>query len=145
MPPPDSSTIDNALIGTLLADATLMALVPDGIWKDEAAEGKKRFVIVSLVDETDVAQYGTTGKRRAYEDTVFLIKAVMLSTSGGNISAAAARIDVVLEDAVLTVSGYQTMALHRIKRESFTEVDDVDRSIRWQHRGGQYRVQMSVT
>src|SRR5678815_1575267 len=139
--PPDSSGIENALIAKLLADATLMALVPDGVYFDEASPGKSRFVIVSLVDEADESVFGG----RAFEDALFQVKAVMLSTAGGNIQAAAARIDTLLEGQSLTATGFTWMTMHREARVRSTEVDDADPSIRWQHRGGHYRVQMAVT
>jgi hypothetical protein len=107
---------------------------------DEAPQKSERFVIVSLVDEVDEGKFGG----RAYEDALFLVKAVMLSTSGGNIQAAAARIDTLLEDQPLTVAGYTWMTTHREARVRITEVDEQDAAIRWQHRGGHYRVQMSL-
>lgn len=140
MAKPDSSAIDAAVIALLQADATLSALVPDGVWMDEAAEGSKRFVVVALLDEVDVGQFGG----RAYEDTLYVVKAVMLSTAGGNIRQAAARIDELLEDQPLTVSGYGWMTMHRENRVRLTEVDDVNAAIRWHHRGGHYRVQMAL-
>lgn len=138
---PDSSLIDNALIAKLGADATLLGYCPNGVYWDEAPPGATRFVIVSFITEIDEAQFGG----RAYEDALYLVKAVMLSTAGGNIQAAAARIDALLEDGTLTVSGYSHMVMHRESRIRITEVDDEDPSIRWFHRGGQYRVQQALT
>ena len=138
--PADSSLIENALIAKLLADGTLTALVPDGVYFDEGPASKTRFVIVSLVDEVDLGKFGG----RAIEDALFMVKAVMLSTAGGNIQAAAARIDTLLEDQPMTVAGFTHMTTHREARLRQTEVDSVDPTIRWQHRGGMYRVQCSV-
>lgn len=137
----DSSDIDNALVAKLGADATLLALCPNGVYFDEAPPNLQRFVIVSLVEGLDVAKFGG----RAYEDALYLVKAVMLSTAGGNIKSAAARIDALLEDTALTVSGYTLMTMHREDRVRMTEVDGNDASIRWFHRGGHYRVQCAVT
>jgi hypothetical protein len=138
---PDSSAIDNALIAKLAADATLLGHCPNGVYWDEAPPGSTRFVIVSLIDQFDEAVFGG----RAIEDALYLVKAVALSTASVNMQAAAARIDALLEDQTLTVSGYSYMTMHREARVRITEVDDVDASIRWFHRGGHYRVQMSVT
>lgn len=137
---PDSSDVDNALILKLLGDSVLMALTPDGVFFDEAAQGKTRFVIVSLVNEDDAQMF----QNRAYEDALYLVKAVALSTSGANIKAAAARIDALLEGGTLTVAGYTLMTMHRESRVRYTEVDDIDRSIRWEHRGGRYQVMVST-
>ena len=139
---PDSAAIDQAIVDALQADATLAALMQAGVFVfvDEAPGGSTKFVIVSLVDETDEAMFGG----RAFEDALLLVEARMLSTAGGNVKAAAARIDALLDDGALTVAGYTRMALHREKRIRLTEVDDADPSIRWLRRGGHYRCQMSV-
>jgi hypothetical protein len=137
----DSSDIDNALVARLGADATLLALVPNGVYVDEAPAGSTRFVIVSLVDENDIPTF----EGRAIEDALYLVEARMLSTvAGANIKAAAARIDALLEDLPLTVTGYTGMTVHRESRVRGTEVDAIDSSIRWYRRGGNYRVQMSL-
>lgn len=138
----DSSDIDAALVVKLGADATLLALCPNGVYVDEAPAGSTRFVIVSLVDESDVPRLGS----RSHEDALFQVEARMLSTvSGANPKAAAARIDVLLENGTLTAAGYALMTLHRESRIRMTEVDEVDSSIRWYRRGGHYRLVMSVT
>jgi hypothetical protein len=136
----DSSDIDAALVAKLLADATLMALVPDGVFFDLANPGATRFVIVSLIDAEDEPMFG----RRATETPLYLVKAVMLSTSGGNIKAAAARIDALLDGGTLTITGYALMNLQRTSRVRMTEVNEQDASIRWYHRGGRYELMVST-
>lgn len=137
---PDSSAIDAALVGKLLADATLTATMPDGVFWEEANPGAQRFVIVSLVDQHDEQRLGS----RAFEDALYQVKAVALSSSGGDVKTAAARIDTLLEGGTLTATGYSLMTMHRQARIRITEVDDEDPSIRWQHRGGHYRVVVST-
>lgn len=137
---PDSSDIDAALVGKLLGDSALMAIATDGVYVDEAAPGATKFVIVSLLDEHDEQIFGG----RAWEDALYLVKVVALSTTGANVKGAAARIDALLEDQPLTVAGYSWMTTHREERVRVTEVDEQDAAIRWQHRGGHYRVQMST-
>ena len=136
----DSSDIDQALIAKLGADGSLLALTPNGVYYDEAPPGATRFVIVSLVSGFDEPQFGG----RSFEDATYLVEARMLSTAGGDIKAAAARIDALLENGSLTVSGYSLMTMRRIERVRMTEVDDVDPSIRWQRRGGRYQVVCSL-
>lgn len=146
---PDSSDLDAALVVRLSSDSTLLALCPNGVYVDEAPPGATRFVIVALVDEVDEPVFGKCG----YEDALYRVEARMLSTAGGNIKAAAARIHALLEDAHLyaggspqaEVAGYQWMTTYRESRVRLTEVDDLDPAIRWHRRGGQYRVQFSVT
>ena len=138
----DSSDIEAALVTKLAADATLAALLQSGaaVFMDEAPPGGTKFVIVSLVDEVDEPMFGA----RAVEDALFMVKAVMLSTAGGNMKSAAARIDALLEQGTLTAAGYSLMTMRRESRIRVTEVDEIDASIRWYHRGGNYRVVMST-
>lgn len=140
---PDSSDIDAALVTKLQADATLAALAPDGWYIDEAPAGKTQFGIVSLVDEHDTPIF----EGRASEDALYLVKHVELSTVAVKHSkAAAARIDALLDPqppaarATLTIAGYAFQVMRRESRIRMTEVDAVDASIRWSHRGGRYQV-----
>lgn len=144
----DSSDIDAALVAKLGADSTLLSYCTNGVYWDEAPQGATKFVIVSLMDEIDEPVFGG----RAFEDALYLVEARMLSTAGGNIKAAAARIDALLDDQPLTmgsppaqVTGYQHMTTYRESRVRMTEIDEVDPSIRWFRRGGHYRVQMVLT
>lgn len=138
---PDSSDIDAALVAKLRADVTLAALVPDGVYFDQAPPKSQRFVIVSLATEEDAQMQGSP---IAFEDGLYLVKAVMLTKAGGNIKAAAARIHEVLQNTTLTATGYTPMAMFRESRIRYTEVDEEDNSLRWLHRGGHYRVVMST-
>jgi len=143
--PPESSAIENAMIRVLRNDAELAALMPDGVWYEQAPPGSQRFVIVSLVDSIDVPTFTSgAGTRRAYEDVLYLVKAVALSSSGTAVNDAAARIDVLLEDAVYPIAGFGLMTSHRVNRRHWTERDDLDPDILWQQAGGQYRVQAAL-
>jgi hypothetical protein len=137
--PRDSSLIDSALIQKLANDAQLKSLLPDGVFFGEAPPNLRNFAIVSIVEELDVAEF----QRRAIEDTLYEIKAVCFGTGATNDKAAAARIDALLEDQVLAVTGFDCVGMTREKRIRYPEPDDLDPSIRWQHRGGLYRVQMA--
>jgi len=137
---PDSSAIDNAIVGVLLADATLAGLMPDGVYFGVAAPKAQRFVIVSVIEATDEPVLGSRG----YEDVLYMIKAVALERTGADVKAAAHRIDQLLEDQPLTIPGYVHMVTCREGRFRYPEVDEVDDTIRWQHRGGNYRVQASI-
>lgn len=136
----DSSAIDSAVIAILQNDAQLKSLMPDGVFMDQAPPNLKKFVLVSIV----IAQDRSTFGRRAMESVLYLVKAVMLATAGGDVKAAAARIDDLLESTPITVAGYSWMTCQREERVRYVEVDSVDSTIRWQHRGGRYRVEMAV-
>lgn len=144
---PDSGLIDNAVVARLNGDSQLMALMPNsGAFFDEAPSNQTRFVIVSLMDEIDA--HGFSG--RMFEEAVYLVKAVFREMNPSNsvdevaVRNAEARIDTLLDGATLTAAGYSTMVVRRQSRLRATEVDDVDPTIRWYHRGGQYEVVMST-
>lgn len=140
---PDSQDIDTALLTKLSSDQALLNLMPDNVWFDEAPPGSKRFVRITLVDEADEQQFGA----RAAEDAHYLITAVALSTApsaAANVKSAAARIDALLDNQLLTATGYAPMLMQRESRIRTLEVDDVDPTVRWYHRGGTYRVVMST-
>ena len=138
----DTSDIASALIAKLGSDAELLSLCPNGVYWDEAPPGSTRFVIVAFINAIDRGVFG----RRAIEEGIYLVEARMLSTvQGANIKRAAARIDELLEDQPLTVAGYTWSTMHRVEPTRMTEVDELDPSIRWNRRGGQYFIEMSHT
>ena len=125
----------------LRTDPQLKAILPDGVWWDSGDEKSKRFVVCSLVDHVDIPVFGG----RAQEDYLFLVKAVMLNSAGGSVKAAAARIDALLNDQPLDIGGgFNFMAMFRERRIRITESDSENSAIRWLHRGGHYRVQVST-
>lgn len=140
--PADSSAIDNALVAKLGADTALLAICSNGAYYAEAPPKSTAFVIVQLMTSDDVAAFD---KGRTIENSTYLVKAVIRNDTGKDIAAAAKRIDDVLEDGTLTVTGYTLMRMHREERIRTTEVDDTDPSVRWWHRGGLYRVECAVS
>jgi hypothetical protein len=133
----DSTAIDVAVLAHLRGDATLAALLPDGVFMDVGPPGAQRFTLVSLVIAQDLGQFGG----RAIEDVIYLVKAVVFGGANGDVAAAAARIDALLEDGVFPIEGYGLLSSVRQERVRATEVDGSDPGIRWYHRGGRYRVQ----
>lgn len=141
---PDSSLVDDALIAALLNDSQLRSLCPDGVWTDQAGEGKLRFVIISLADHEDAPVFGGRG----FENALYLVKAV-IKNGTGDIKAAALRIDEILSGAdgrgaIINVNNFGQLSVAREARVRYTEVDEEEPSIRWLHRGGRYRVHASV-
>ncbi len=139
---PDSWRITNALVARLQADAALMALMPDGAWKNEGPAGATRLVIVSLIPPmTNVQMFGGV----AYKDGLYLVEARELLTSGSSssVQAAAARLGVLLEDGDLTIAGYGVMAMHFEGDLEAIEVDDVNPVIRWHRCGGHLRLMVA--
>jgi hypothetical protein len=135
--PHESAAIDVALMDLLEADATLLSILPDGVWKALPPQEAKRFVVISLMDHADVSVYGGLG----YVSCLYMVKAVAPSALLTNMRAAEARLYELLNEGTLAVPGF--MAMFREERIDQTERDDLDKSIRWFHRGGYYRVQVA--
>jgi len=137
----DSSAVDAALLSKLQNDATLMALMTDGVYFDEAPQGATKFVIVQQMNHDDTYVQGAATS--ALEEAVYLVKAVALDTSGADVKTAAARIDTLLHGGTITPTGYSLMNLRRWtggnNRVRMTEDDDQNDQ-RWQHRGFLYEV-----
>jgi hypothetical protein len=143
---PESAAIDEALIDLLNGDAELRATMPDGAFFDAAPPDKTRFVIVTLESHVDGAAFPGV---HAFEDLVYAIEAVALTTianANRDVRTAAARIDTLLDgNRTLTAPGYELMVMQRTgDRIRLTEVDDLDPTIRWYHRGWRYQIVMST-
>jgi hypothetical protein len=148
----DSAAIDTALFQLLSADPTLAALMPNGVHFDNAPPNSTRYVLVGVTYARDERQF----QQRSFEAVTYLVKAVALTTvANANSQArqAAARIDTLLDPQppdpplVLAIPGYQLVAAYRedtIARIRHTEVDDVDPTVRFYHRGGHYTVVVST-
>jgi len=136
----DVAAVDAALIGVLASDATLAALLPDGVYVDVAPSNKTRFVIVQQQTHEDVEGFVSA----LYETCQYRVTARVLESTGVNVNAAAARIHALLHDQVIAaITGYVHMTTLRIERVKFTEVDAIDNDIRWQIAGGDYEVFVS--
>ena len=148
-----SSAITSALITKLLADSALLALAPDGVFRDVAGASMatggsaKRFVIVSFVMGINTLAF----QQRSHQQALYLVEARMLSTAGGDANAAAARIDELLDPQppaprpTLTIPGYRLMAMYQEEPTEQTEFDEADASLHWNRVGGRYRVWAAPT
>jgi len=133
----DGTAIDRALVEYLQGDTALAVLMPDGVWWDIARQGATAFVVVSIADSHDEDEL----QDRAYEQVTYQVQAVERSTKGDRAASAAARIDLLLAGQSFPVDGFVLLKVARDGRIRMVEVDDVDRAVRWQHRGGRYTVQ----
>lgn len=135
----DSSAVMNSVIALLGADATLLGLMPNGVYEDLAAPGSTRFVIVSQVDADDEGILLGGMEHHWIE-----IEARALSTTRGDVRAAAVRVDELLEPdtgrSTLAIQGYKVIDIEREKPLRHREGDEVDAAIQWVRRGGQYRI-----
>jgi hypothetical protein len=138
----NTAAVDEALVAALAADATLTALLPDGVYLDVAPASKTRFVIVQAQTHEDEEGFNAT----MFETFRYRITARGLATTGVDANAAAFRIHELLTVPMLTpIDGYTHMATLRVERIKFTEVDAIDNDIRWQIAGGDYEISVSPT
>ena len=136
-----SDAIDAAVVAKLSSDSTLTSLAPGGVYRDVAPAGVSGvYLIVSQMAHQDA--YVLAGGP-AREMVTFLVKAVELAKSGAGANAAAARVQALLNGAVLSISGYRCMNVERSERIAYAELADGG-DARYQHRGGLYEVMAEV-
>lgn len=138
-----ADSIEDAVIAALKADTGsggLMTLMTDGVYFEAAPPKKTKFVLVSLSTSHDEPVFGSRG----FEVPIYLVKAVHLATVPTLVKAAAKRIDALLDFQILSADGFDELSAARVERVRFSEVDDADPSIRWQHAGGLYEVSAAV-
>jgi hypothetical protein len=133
------ATVTIALLQILQQDTALRVLMPDGAWFAEAPPGATRFVILSLVSSMDTPIFGGP----AYKESVYLVEARALMTSGADVESAFARITTLLTDAQLTITDYGAMLVQFEEELETVEVDDIDPSIRWNRCGGHLHVMVA--
>ena len=133
------------MITHLASDATLATLLPGGVHFGLAPQGKTAFALVTIDETADVGVFAEApAARRAIEVITYAVAAVVQTSAMGPATQAAARIDALLEDQPLTVPGYGWLSTVRVERiRDPGELDPSDKSIRWQHHGGRYRVQVA--
>jgi hypothetical protein len=135
----DETALDQALLALLDGDATLTALLPDGVHFDVATPNATKFAVITLVDHLDVYQFDAV----SHEQAGYLVLAVTQDTSGDTAAAAAARIHELLQDGALAVAGVEVMRMKRRGRYRRTVPDETSDQ-RWQQRGGTYEIWISV-
>lgn len=134
-----TSDIDAAILATL-NDPQLLAAMPNGVFWGLAAEKAQRYVVVDRVTNNDEHTF----QRRSWEDLLYRVRAIGLSTTSPDMKTAEQRIDALLDGATITAAGYVCMAVFREEPIRVTERDDLDPTIRWFWRGGLFRVVMST-
>ena len=134
---PDSAAVDTVIIGALYSDATLMALLPDGVFFGVAPQSKTKVAVVMLPTHVDTWIFQGTG----FEESTYMIKALVRDNSVTTANAAAARIDALMQTLPSPV-GYRIALSTRRERIAYTEPDPDNPDQMWQHRGGLYDVQV---
>lgn len=133
---PDRGAVDRAVFAMLKNDPTLTSLLPDGVYRDNAPQGKTRVTIMMTPTHlvTDLF-HGI-----AFETYTYLVKALCRDNSVTTADNAAARIDDLMTTAVPTPTGYVVEATRLDERIAYGEPDPNNPDQMWQHRGGLYHV-----
>jgi hypothetical protein len=137
------TNIRKALYGKLAGDTTLVALLgaPPAPYNKsiyyELAPGNARFPYVIFQKQSGVPTYAMVNGSSAYEEDLWLFKGVDHKTTADDAEAVAQRIDVLLQDATLSISGATLMYLRRESGISYMEVDSGER---YEHAGASYRL-----
>jgi hypothetical protein len=131
----DSAAVDTAVISALYADATLMGLLPDGVYFGTAPQSKTKCAIVTLPAHHDSDQFQGT----AFEEFTYMVKALVRDNGVTTANQAAARIDVVMR-TLPAPAGYLLTLSRRGEHIAYTEPDPVNPDQMWQHRGGLYEL-----
>lgn len=136
--------VRRALYGKLAGDTTLNNLLGDeapgfskAIYHQTAPEGAEYpFVIFNKQAGTPTYAFKGSGGA-AFDTDVWLVKVVDRNTSADAAEDAAERLDVLLTDGALSISGATQMLL---LRQSDVVYEEVDGDQRYQHVGSLYRL-----
>lgn len=135
--------IDTGLYSLLNADCGTVMGTVTGSLKNLGATGVYRAVapqtatlpFVVFQQQSGVSEWEF--RTRAYKTTTYLVKAVGTGHSASNVSAMADRLDTLLNDANLSLSGW---SCRRIRREQDIEYSEESEGVLYQHVGGLYRI-----
>lgn len=137
-----SKVLRRAIYGKLAGDTTLNNLLgapaPNynkSIYHSKAPD-KAGYPFVTI-DRLSGIPTHTFGKPIALEEDIWIIKAIDRALSADAADDAAARLDTLLNDATLSISGYDLLYL---RRQSAVEYDEDSDGVTYKHSGGQYRV-----
>jgi hypothetical protein len=137
-----STAVKRALYGRLAGDTTLNALLASpaaGYSKSiyfQVAPDNAAFPFVIFQRQAGTPTDAMT-RPGALENDVWLIKAVDRSTTADPAEAIAARVQALLNDATLSISGGTLLYL---RRQSDVEYPEVTNGIQYKHAGALYRL-----
>lgn len=137
-----STAIRRAVYGKLAGDTTLnnlLATPPTGysksIYHDEAPPAAQYpFVVFFKQAGTPTEAFGDPD---AFDTDVWLVKGVDKATSADTVEAVQARVQALLNDTTLSISG---ATLQYLRRESDVEFAEVRDGVTYRHAGSQYRL-----
>ena len=130
------SAASEAICAALRADSQLAILAPGGVYPNIAPEGTSYPYVVVSAQSPPLDNYTFGGS--AYQSSVYLIKVVDENLNPAPAEDARARVQAVLQDGSLTISG-QTLLMIR-RRQQMPELAEVNSGFIYQVRGALYDV-----
>ncbi len=132
--------VDTAIYSRLATDVagtatgTLGQLGATGVYRMVASQGSvEPYIVFNEQAGTDSYTFSAQDAR----SLVYLVKAVDASTSGLRAAQMAERIDALLTDKPLSLTGWRNI---RLRRESDVEYTEIDAGKTYQHYGALFRV-----
>lgn len=126
-----------ALVSALAADSTLTGLLnagTAGIYDSHAPQGATPpYVVFQRMSGVPARVFG----RAAWDAQVWAVKGITTGGSRVTGGSIAARVDAVLDEQTLTISGASNMACQRIADIEYPEDDN---GVQYHHIGGQYKL-----
>lgn len=140
-----SVSIRRALYGRMTGDSTLTGLLgtaapgyTQNIYYQLAPEGAG-YPFIVFNRQASTPRY--TLAERAFDNDVWLVKAIDRNTdtrsSADQVEAVAARLDALLTDGALSISGHTQLYL---RRESDIDYAEVDGDVIYRHAGSNFRL-----
>jgi hypothetical protein len=124
--------VDNALYELLNADAELKTLAPGGVFRGTGDEDAAT-PFVSYQQQAGDRRY-TFGS--GWRDLTYQIKAVDQNDDSEPAARVQARLEALLQGAVLTLDGYRTLIVSQVSDIEYEEPGERP----WQHVGGLWEI-----
>ena len=135
-----SVAIRRAIYGKMAGDTTLTAMLgtppagySKGIYYQQAPEGAQ-YPYVIFSKQAGTPSYAMSA--RAFENDVWLIKGVDRRDTADTVDAIASRLDALLTDATLSISGSTP---HYLRRESDVDYSETSDGVLYRHAGAYFR------
>lgn len=144
MPTLTQTPIKAGIYGKLAGDTTLtnlLAAAPAGYSKAiyfELAPQGALFPHVIFSKTSGIPYYSFKTGGSLYDEDVWMVKAVDKSTASDVCESIAARVDALLQDASLSLSG--GLNLRYLRRAGDVSYSETDNGVRYVHRGANYRI-----
>lgn len=104
--------VDAAIYSSLSGDATLTAIATGGVWRMVAPEGTSgTFIVYQLIGALNDSHTFKTDQR--ITSLRYQIKAIQKGNSAVDARSAIARVDVLLNDAALSVTPFSLLSCRR--------------------------------